>query len=183
MATVKKPVKSAVKSAAAPTKPVRGSYTTVKQYLDMLPPDRRATITAVRTVILKNLPKGYQEGIQYGMIGYCIPHSIYPAGYHCDPRQPLPFVGLGSQKNYTALHMMCAYLNPEYHRWFQAAWKRSGKKLDMGKACLRFRKLEDIALDVIGEAIARVPVRDYIAHYEAAIKRAKPSRPAKSARR
>jgi hypothetical protein len=143
---------------------------TVKDYLAELPPDRRAAIQAVRKVIRKNLDKGYKEGMQYGMIGYYVPHSIYPAGYHCDPRQPLPFAGLASQKNHMAVYLMCIYGNPAHEAWFREAWAKTGKKLDMGKSCIRFKKLDDLALNVLGEAIARVPVQEFIGFYETAIK-------------
>ena len=139
---------------------------TVEAYLAQLPEDRRAVLQAVRAVILKNLPKGYEEGIQYGMIGYYVPHNVYPAGYHCDPSQPLPFASLASQKNHMALYLMCIYGNPEQERWFREAWSKSGKKLDMGKSCVRFKKLEDVPLQVIGQAVKRVPVAKLIAHYQ-----------------
>jgi len=143
--------------------------TTVKEYLASLPEDRRAALEAVRKVILRNLDKGYEEGMQYGMIGYYVPHRIYPPGYHCDPRQPLPFAALSSQKNHMGLGIMSNYGDGAEERWFRAAWAKTGRKLDMGKCCVRFRKLEDVALDVIGESIRRTPAKKYIAHYEAAI--------------
>src|SRR5258708_4649818 len=115
--------------------------TTVDQYLAELPEDRRAAISAVRDAILKNLPKGYEEGMQYGMIGYYVPHSVFPAGYHCDPKQPLPFAHLASQKNYMAVYLMGVYGDSPHSKWFVDAYKRTGKKLDMGKACVRFKKL------------------------------------------
>ena len=149
---------------------MQSKATTVKQYLSQLPDDRRSAIEAVRQVILKNLDKDYEEGMQYGMIGYYVPHRVYPAGYHCDPTQPLTFAGLGSQKNYMSLYLMCVYGSGEHSKWFQEAWAKTGKKLDMGKACVRFKKLEDLALDVIGEAIKRVPAKKYIEHIEAAMK-------------
>lgn len=142
--------------------------TTVDQYLAELPEDRRAVIAAVRKLVLRNLDKNYEEGMQYGMIGYYVPHRVYPAGYHCDPRQPLPFAGLASQKNHMSLYLMAVYFRDE--AWFREQWAKTGKKLDMGKSCIRFRKLEDLALDVIGEAIARVPVPRYIEYYEAGLK-------------
>src|SRR5271163_1465449 len=116
-----------------------GKSTTVEAYLASLPEDRRSAIDAVRQVILKSLDSGYEEGISYGMISYCVPHSRYPAGYHCDPKQPLPFAILGSQKNYMALHLMCLYTCDDADTpagkllaWFQADWAKTGKKLDMG---------------------------------------------------
>jgi hypothetical protein len=141
------------------------------EYLAELPADRRAAIGAVRKVILDNLPKGYEECMQYGMIGYVVPHSIYPAGYHCDPKQPLQYVCLGSQKNHMALHAMCAYGDQATLEWLQKSFKAAGKQLDMGKACLRFKKLDDLPLEVIGQLIARVPVKAYVARVEQMLQR------------
>ncbi len=149
---------------------MQSKATTVDQYLAALPEDRRAALSPVRNVILKNLDKGYAEGMQYGMIGYAVPHSVYPAGYHCDPKQPLPFASLASQKSHMAVYLMCVYGQPDQEKWFREAWAKTGKKLDMGKSCIRFKKLEDVALDVIGEAIRRVPARAYIEHYESVIR-------------
>ncbi len=143
---------------------------TVKEYLAGLPEDRRAAIQAVRKVILKNLDKGYEEGIQYGMIGYYVPHKLYPAGYHCDPKQPLPFANLASQKNHMAVYLMCTYISRDHEEWFRKEWDKIGRKLDMGKSCIRFRKLEDLPLEVIGKAIASVSVKELIGYYESNIK-------------
>jgi uncharacterized protein YdhG (YjbR/CyaY superfamily) len=140
---------------------------TVAEYLNSLPADRRAALEAVRAVILKNIDKTFRECVQYGMIGYAVPHEVFPAGYHCDPKQPLPFAGLASQKGHMSLYMMALYMNPENDKWFRQAWAKSGKKLDMGKACIRFKKLEDVPLDVIGEAFKRLDAKSYIATYEA----------------
>jgi hypothetical protein len=107
--------------------------------------------------------------MSYGGIGYCVPHRIFPAGYHCDPKQPLCFAGLASQKHHMAVYLMCVYGSPEHEKWFRQAWAATGKRLDMGKSCIRFKKLEDVALDVIGEAIRRVPAKTFIAHYEKAM--------------
>lgn len=145
---------------------MKSSATTVEKYLRDLPPDRREAISAVRQVILANLPNGYVECMNYGMIGYVVPHSLYPPGYHCDPSLPLGFACLGSQKNHMSLHLMTVYGDPALEKWFRQAWVATGKKLDMGKACVRFKKLEDVPLDVIGLVIARVPVKDYIARIE-----------------
>jgi hypothetical protein len=139
---------------------------TVADYLDELPEDRRAAINAVRQVIRRNLDKGYEEGMCYGGIGYYVPHKLYPAGYHCDPSKPLPFAGVASQKHYMAVYLMCIYGDSGEDKWFRSAWAKTGKKLDMGKCCVRFRKLDDLALDLIGEAIARMPVKKYVALYE-----------------
>lgn len=144
---------------------------TVEAYLGALPEDRRIALEAVRKAILKNLPKGFEEGIQYGMIGYFVPHDIYPAGYHCDPEQPLPFASIASQKNHMAIYLMCIYGDMAHKEWFVDEWKKTGKRLDMGASCVRFRKLEDVPLEVVGQAIKRVSVKDFIAHYESNIKR------------
>ena len=143
---------------------------TVKEYLAELPEDRRKAISAVRKVIRKNLDKDYREGMQCGAIAYYVPHSVYPPGYHCDPKQPLPFAGLASQKNHMAIHMMSIYGDPKLAAWFRKEWAKTGKKLDMGKSCVRFKKLEDLPLELIGQAIARVPAKDFIALYESVIK-------------
>ncbi len=149
---------------------MKSTATNLNEYLVALPSDRREVLERIRTVILKNLDPGYEEGMQYGMIGYYVPHRIYPAGYHCDPKEPLPFASLASQKNHMAIYLMCIYGSEEHAKWFQDAWLATGRKLDMGKSCVRFKKLEDVALDVVGEAIRRVPVKAFIAHYEAALK-------------
>ena len=143
---------------------------TVAQYLAQLPADRRAALGAVRRVILKNLGEGYEEAMAYGMIGYHVARRVFPAGYHCDPKQPLPFAGLASQKNHMAVYLMCSYGSPEHGEWFRKEWAKTGKKLDMGGSCVRFKQLEDLALEVIGQAIARVPAKKYIAYYESFIK-------------
>src|SRR3972149_1444808 len=121
---------------------------TVQQYLAELPEDRRAALQAVREVMLKNLDRDYEEGMQYGMIGYYVPHRVFPAGYHCDPKQPLPFAGLASQKNHLSLYLMFIFDGGGGEREFRAAWAKTGKKLDMGKCCIRFKKVDDLALDV-----------------------------------
>ncbi len=141
--------------------------TTVAEYLDALTPDRRAELQTVREVLLRHLPAGYQEGIQYGMIGYFVPHTLYPHGYHCDAKQPLPFAALGAQKHHLALHLMGLYMNDEASQRFQAAWQATGKKLDMGKACLRFKRADDLALEVLAETVAAMTVERYVAVYEA----------------
>lgn len=148
---------------------MQSKATTVAQYLAELPDDRRTTLEAVRMVFLENLSGGYEEGMQYGMIGYYVPHTLYPPGYHCDPKQPLPFAGLASQKNHLSLYLMCTYGEGEMGHWFREAWAKTGKKLDMGKACIRFKKLDDLALDVVAEALRRMPAPQWIAHYEAAV--------------
>jgi hypothetical protein len=148
--------------------PMKSNAKTVEEYLNGLPPERREAISAVRKVILANLPQGYQECMSYGMIGYVVPHSLYPKGYHCDPKLPLPFANLGSQKNHMALYLMTVYGDSKTEQWFRKAWERAGKKLDMGKACVRFKRLEDVPLEVVGQVIARTPVADYLARVESA---------------
>ncbi len=145
---------------------MKSSAKTVDEYLKGLPEDRREAIGAVRKVILANLPEGYQECMSYGMIGYVVPHSLYPRGYHCDPKLPLPFANLGSQKNYMALHLCSVYGDSKTEQWFRKAWQATGKKLDKGKACVRFKRLEDIPLEVVGQVFARTPVADYVARIE-----------------
>jgi hypothetical protein len=152
---------------------------TVQQYVASLPEDRRAAIEAVRKVILKNLDADYEEGMQYGMIGYYVPHRVYPAGYHCDPKQPLPFAGLASQKGHMSLYIMGCYSAPEQEAWFRKAWTDTGRKLDMGKACVRFKRLDDVALDVVGEAFRRMPARAFIAQYESQLAQSRAAGPAK----
>jgi hypothetical protein len=161
---------------------MKSQATTVEAYLAALPEDRRAAIEAVRRVILDNLDGGYEEGIQYGMIGYYVPHRVYPAGYHCDPKQPLPFAALASQKGYMSLYLMSIYGHEALRSWFEKSWVEAGKKLDMGKSCVQFKTLDDLALGVVGEAIRRVPARTYIESVEsaraaAAAAKAKPGRP------
>ena len=142
---------------------------TVDEYLRSLPPDRREAISAVRDVIRRNLDREYEEGMQYGMIGYYVPHSLFPAGYHCDPRQPLGFAGLASQKNHMAIYLMAQYVGDREGKRFRAAYEAAGKKLDMGKSCIRFKKLDELALDVIGDAIRRMPARAWIEYYKSEI--------------
>ncbi|QOV91633.1 DUF1801 domain-containing protein [Humisphaera borealis] len=163
---------------------MQSKATTVAQYLAELPEDRRAAITQVREVIRKNLDKDYEEGMQYGMIGYYVPHKLYPDGYHCDPKQPLPFAGLASQKNHMAVYLMCVYDCEGNATAFRDAWAKTGKKLDMGKSCIRFKNVEDLALDVLGDAIKRMPVKKWVAYYETAIKsRVAVKRPKKAAKK
>ena len=143
-----------------------------KEYMDELPQDRKAPMTELRKTILKNLPKGFSESIGYGMLCYSVPHSIYPAGYHCDPKQPLPFISLASQKNFIALYHMGLYANPELLGWFQKEYaRRSPSKLDMGKSCIRFKKPEHIPYELIGELVQKITVKDWIGMYEANLKK------------
>lgn len=152
---------------------MQSSAATVAEYLKELPDDRRAAISKLRSVIRRHLPKGFVEQMGYGMISYVVPHRLYPDGYHCGGNQPLLFASLASQKNYMALYLMTVYQNPPMANWLREQFQTQGKKLDMGKSCIRFKSLEDLPLDVIGEAIARVPLADYIQSYEDARKLAK----------
>ena len=157
---------------------VSSKASTVQDYLAGLPADRRAVVEAVRAVILKNKDEQIEEGMQYGMIGYYVPHRIYPPGYHVNPQQPLGYAALAAQKNYYSLYLGGLYCGcgldangktPDTE-WFQKEWAKTGKKLDMGKSCVRFKKLDDLPLDVVGKAIARISVKKYITQYEAALR-------------
>lgn len=144
----------------------------VDQYIDELPPDRKQIMSDLRKVIKKNLPKGFSEGMGYGMMGWSVPHSLYPPGYHCTPELPLPFMGLASQKNFVALYHMGIYADPKLLKWFTTAWpKHSAKKLDMGKSCLRFKKAEDVPLELIGELATKMTPQEWIDCYESKMKR------------
>ncbi|HYO96633.1 MAG TPA: DUF1801 domain-containing protein [Polyangiaceae bacterium] len=145
---------------------MRSQATSVEGYLASLTPDRRAALAALRALVRKCCDPKLEEGIQYGMIGYYVPHRIYPEGYHTDPEQPLPFAGIASQKQHMALYLMHLAIDPEEAAWFRAAWSRSGKKLDAGKSCIRFKKLDDLALDVVREALERVSVTAYVTAYQ-----------------
>lgn len=141
------------------------------QYLKELPDDRREVVKKLRDTVVKNLPKGFSEGIGYGMLGYAVPHSIYPAGYHCNPGQPLPFVSIASQKNFIAFYHMGVYAMPELLKWFVSEYpKHSTRKLDMGKSCIRFKNPEDIPYKLIGELMKKVSVKEWIEVYEKNIK-------------
>lgn len=149
---------------------MQSKATTVEQYLAELPADRREAIQSLREVFRKNIDSRVEEGMQYGMIGYYVPHRIFPAGYHCDPRQPLPYAGLASQKNHLSMYIMMVYGGGELEKWLRDAWTKTGRKLDMGKCCIRFKRIEDVPLDVVGEAIRRVPLDGFIKFYEEAIR-------------
>ena len=140
---------------------------TVAEYLQSLPTDRRDALLAVRAVFAKHLDRDIEEGMTYGMIGYYVPHRVFAPGYHCDPKMPLPYAGLASQKNYLSLYLMGLYADGEdaLSVWFRQAWAKTGKKLDMGKCCIRWKKVEDLALDVIAEALQRMSVPRYIGTY------------------
>ncbi len=141
---------------------------TVEQYLKELPSDRKLVMEKLRDIIIKNLPKGYKECMGYGMIGYVVPHDLYPGGYHCDPKLPLPFVSIASQKNFFALYHMGIYASPLLLKWFVDEYpKHTSKKLDMGKSCIRFKNPDDIPFKLIGELIKKISVKEWIRLYEA----------------
>jgi hypothetical protein len=136
---------------------------TVQAYLDELPEDRRAVLAAVRDLVVRNLPKGYHEVMGFGMIHYVIPLERFPDTYN---GQPLGYIALAAQKNHYALYLMCVYGDDKKAAWLEEEFRKAGKKFDMGKACLRFRKLEDLPLEVIGQVVAAVTPEKYIARYE-----------------
>ena len=146
--------------------------TTPEQYLRELPAERKEPVTQLRNTILKNLPKGFKEVMGYGMIGYVVPHEIYPAGYHCDPKLPLAFMNIASQKNFIALYHMGIYGSSKLLKWFVEEYpKHTTAKLDMGKSCIRFKKPEHIPYKLIGELVKKVTVKDWIETYEKILNR------------
>lgn len=151
---------------------MQSKATTVDQYLSEVPADRQAAMNKLRKVILKNLPKGFKETMGYGMMGYCVPHSIYPAGYHCNPKDPLPFMGMASQKNSINFYHMGIYADPKLLKWFVDGYAKAGVgKLDMGKSCVRFKKPENIPYALIGELCSKITVEKWIEMYEKNMKR------------
>lgn len=150
---------------------MQSKASTVKAYLSELPDDRKEPIKRLRDTILTHLPEGFEETISYGMIGYVVPHSVYPDGYHCNTKLPLPFINIASQKNYIALYHMGLYNDPELIKWFKAEYARIvPAKLDMGKSCIRFKNTANIPYDLIGQLVEKMTVSDWIDRYEGAIK-------------
>ena len=148
--------------------------TTVQEYLDQLPDDRRAALTRLRQTILDNLPEGFAETMGPTGPGYCVPHSLYPAGYPADPRRPMPFITIASQKNYIALYHMGIYANPKLLQWFVGEYpKYSTTRLDMGKGCIRFKKIDQIPYELIGELVKKINPRDFLNILEKIIKKTK----------
>ena len=142
------------------------------EYIEKSPEERQAALTKLREIIKENIPEGFKEAMSYGMIGYVVPHDLYPSGYHCDPKLPLPFVSLANQKNFIALYHMGIYASPELLEWWTAEYpKHAKRKLDMGKSCVRFKKMEDIPYDLIGELMRKMTVQDWVDVYEANVKR------------
>jgi uncharacterized protein YdhG (YjbR/CyaY superfamily) len=145
--------------------------TSIDDYISQLPEDRQGPIKKIRAIFQEHLPPGFQETLSYGMIGFVVPHSIYPGGYHCDPKLPLPFINIASQKNFIALYNMGIYANPEILEWFTSEYpKHCKRKLDMGKSCVRFKKMDDIPYDLIKELATKITVKKWINTYESVIK-------------
>jgi uncharacterized protein YdhG (YjbR/CyaY superfamily) len=146
---------------------MQSSETTVDAYLESLPDDRQQAMNTLRSIIKQNLPQGFEETMQYGMISYVVPHSIYPNGYHCKPKDALPFLSIASQKNFIALYHMGIYANATLLNWFVDEYaKASNAKLDMGKSCIRFKKPEHIPFALLGELAAKITVQEWIETYE-----------------
>ena len=143
---------------------------TPDEYIRNCPADRIPAMTKLRQTILKNLPEGFEEVIIYGMIGYVVPHSVYPNGYHCDPKQPIPFINIASQKNFVALYHSGIFEDKKLLEWFQREYpKYCTTKLDMGKSCIRFKNVEKIPYELISELVRKVSVEEWLAVYEASL--------------
>lgn len=139
----------------------------VEEYLSNIPEERKKAFSKLYNILKKKLPKGFEEGFAYGMITYCVPHSIYPAGYHVNPAQALPFISLASQKNFIALYHMGVYAMPEVLNWFTESYPKYAKtKLDMGKSCIRFKRMDDIPFELIEELAGKISVEEYLEAYE-----------------
>jgi uncharacterized protein YdhG (YjbR/CyaY superfamily) len=153
---------------------MQSSAKTIEEYLLSLPEERKLSFLKLRETILNNIPKGFTEELSYGMVGYLVPHSIYPEGYHCNPKLPLPFINIASQKNFIALYHMGIYAKPELLEWFVTEYpKYSKQKLDMGKSCIRFKKIDDIPFQLIAALVQKMSVEDWINCYETQFKKSK----------
>lgn len=151
---------------------MRIEATSVEDYLDKVPEERKPAMKKLYETISKNLPAGFSEGLSYGMMGWDVPLETYPQGYHCTPGSPLPFLGMASQKNFVAFYHMGIYSDPELHDWFVAEYpKHSKRKLDMGKSCIRFKKMDDIPYDLIAELVQKMTPQQWIALYEEKLRR------------
>lgn len=147
---------------------------TVVDYINEIQEERRTSFLQLRETILNNIPNGFEEEMSYGMIGYVVPHKIYPDGYHCNPKLPLPFIAIASQKNFIALYHMGISINPLLLEWFTAEYsKQCSYKLDMGKSCIRFKKMDQIPFDLLSELIQKISVQEWIDCYESKIKNRK----------
>jgi len=153
---------------------MQSNSTSPQEYIDSLPEDRKSSVEKLRQVILNNLPEGFQEVMGYGMLGYVVPHQIYPDGYQCNPKLPLPFMNVASQKNFVSLYHMGIYANPDLLNWFSEEYsKRVNTKIDMGKSCIRFKKMDQIPFELIGELVRKISVEDWIFCYENNLKKVK----------
>lgn len=151
---------------------MQSKASTPDQYMAELPAERKEAMTKLRDTIRKNLPRGFEETMQYGMLTYVVPHSLYPAGYHCNPSDALPFISLASQKNNISFYHMGIYALPELLKWFTSEYPKHAKgKLDMGKSCVRFKKMDDIPYKLIGELVKKVKAKEWIDYYEKNYKR------------
>lgn len=151
---------------------MQSKATTPDQYIAELPEDRKEIMQKLREIVKKNLPKGFEETMQYGMLGYVVPHSIYPDGYHCNPKDALPFMALASQKNHIGFYHMGIYSDPDLMKWFTEEYpKHASNKLDMGKSCIRFKNPKNIPFELLGELTTKISVDEWIAKYESVIKR------------
>lgn len=151
---------------------MQSNATTVEEYFETLPEERKAAMNELRKQIKKNIPKGFKETLGYGMVGYVVPHTKYPGGYHCDPKLPLPFLGMASQKNFIAVYHMGIYADPKLLKWFTTEYpKYSNKKLDMGKSCIRFKKPDEIPFKLIGELASKMSPDEWIELYEKVLKK------------
>ena len=150
---------------------MQSTAVSVEEYFDSLPEERQKPMKELRKVIKKNLPKGFKEVMSYGMVGYVVPHSIYPDGYHCDPKLPLPFMCLASQKNFISFYHMGVYSDKKILDWFTSEYaKRVKGKLDMGKSCIRFKNPDQIPFELVGELVSKISVDDWIKTYEKEVK-------------
>jgi hypothetical protein len=150
---------------------MKASGQTVQDILANVPEERVEAFNKLHEVIVKNLPKGFEPSLSYGGLGYVVPHTIYPAGYHCKPLEPLPFAGISSQKNAISFYHMGIYSDPQLMEWFLAEYpKHSKQKPDMGKSCIRFKKLNEIPYELIGKLMTKMTVQDWINIYETKLK-------------
>lgn len=151
---------------------MQSKATHVNDYINDLPEDRKEVVEKLRKMVINNLPKGFEETMGYGMMGYVVPHSIYPKGYHCNPKEPLPFMGMASQKNFIAFYHMGIYADENLYNWFVAEYPNHCKtKLDMGKSCIRFKKMSDIPYELIGQLVTKMTVQDWVSLYEEKFKK------------
>lgn len=142
------------------------------EYIDQLPSERQEVISKLRKIVLKNLPEGFEEQMSYGMLGYVVPHSLYPEGYHSSPELPLPFINVGSQKNFVAIYHSGIYTDPKLYDWFVGEYPKYVKtKLNMGKSCIRFKKMENIPYELIAELCTKMTAKEWIVLYEKNVKR------------